>query len=106
MIYALYGNNYFNNVEQVKRVNNYELINNNTKELEKSLNNLQVDYENKIIMGIRTPEVYNERKRLYKLKNKKIDEILEYRKKVTDYDRNIMRELTNIKYKKMRWFFY
>ena len=27
MIYALYGNNYFNNVEQVKRVNNYELIN-------------------------------------------------------------------------------
>ena len=68
--------------------------------------NEEIDYENKIIKGERTPEIYNKRKYYYILKNKKIDEILEYRKKVTDYDIGIMKELTNIKYKKSGWFFY
>jgi len=68
--------------------------------------NEEIDYENKIIRGERTPEIYNKRKYYYILKNKKIDEILEYRKKVTDYDIGIMKELTNIKYKKSGWFFY
>ena len=68
--------------------------------------NEEIDYENKIIRGERTPEIYNKKKYYYILKNKKIDEILEYRKKVTDYDIGIMKELTNIKYKKSGWFFY
>ena len=68
--------------------------------------NEEIDYENLIIKGERTPEIYNKRKYYYILKNKKIDEILEYRKKVTDYDKGIMKELTNIKYKKSGWFFY
>jgi len=68
--------------------------------------NEEIDYENKIIKGERTPEIYNKKKYYYILKNKKIDEILEYRKKVTDYDIGIMKELTNIKYKKSGWFFY
>jgi hypothetical protein len=66
----------------------------------------ETDYNNRIILGDRTPEVYEHRKNIYHEKNKKMEEIMAFRKKKTKYDENIMRELENNKYKHSGWIFY
>jgi hypothetical protein len=64
------------------------------------------DYDNKIILGERTPEVYEKRKRIHNERNKKIEEIMRFRQKQTKYDEDVTSELNNSKYKKSGWIFY
>ena len=66
----------------------------------------ETDYNNRIILGERTPEVYEQRKKIYLEKNKKIEEIMALRKQQTEYDEQVMSELDNKKYKHSGWIFY
>jgi hypothetical protein len=68
--------------------------------------NEETDYNNRIILGERTPELYEHRKNIYKHKNDKIEQIIAFRKQKTEYDINIMNELSNNKYKHSGWIFY
>ena len=66
----------------------------------------ETDYNNRIILGERTPEVYEQRKKIYLEKNKKIEEIMALRKQQTEFDKKVMSELDNKKYKHSGWIFY
>ena len=66
----------------------------------------ETDYNNRIILGDRTPDVYEHRRNIYRIKNKKMEEIMAYRKQKTKYDKDITCELENNKYKHSGWIFY
>lgn len=66
----------------------------------------ETDFNNRIILGDRTPEVYEQRKKIYIEKNKKIEEIMALRKQQTEFDREVKKELDNKKYKHSGWIFY
>jgi hypothetical protein len=66
----------------------------------------ETDYNNRIILGDRTPEVYEHRRNIYRIKNEKIEQIMAYRKQKTQYDKDITCELENNKYKHSGWIFY
>jgi hypothetical protein len=66
----------------------------------------ETDYNNRIILGERTSEVYEQRKKIYLEKNKKIEEIMALRKQQTEFDKKVMNELDNKKYKHSGWVFY
>jgi hypothetical protein len=66
----------------------------------------ETDYNNRIILGERTPEIYEKRKNVYNEKNRKMEEIMAFRKQKTKYDEDVMIELDNNKYKHSGWIFY
>ena len=66
----------------------------------------ETDYNNRIILGERTPEIYEKRKDIYNEKNRKMEEIMAFRKQKTNYDEDVMTELDNNKYKHSGWIFY
>ena len=68
--------------------------------------NAEIDARNKILSGDKSRSAEEEFRRLYIDKNKKIDEILEYRKTRTECDENISNELKNVGYKDSKWFWY
>ena len=97
---TIYNKNIF---MEVKKLNIDEMIYCNQL---KVICNEEVDFNNKIILGERSPELYIKRQEAYKKKNDKIEQIIEYRKRKTDYDTEVMNELSNQKYKKSGWIFY
>ena len=68
--------------------------------------NAEIDARNKINSGDNSRSAREELSRLYIDKNKKIDDILEYRKTRTECDENISNELKNIGYKDTKWLCY
>jgi len=68
--------------------------------------NAEIDAQNKVISGDMSRNTQKDWNQLYRDKNKKIDEILEYRKTKTTWDKNISDELYNTKYKDTKWFCY
>ena len=68
--------------------------------------NAEIDARNKILSGDTSHGTREEFRRLYIDKNKKIDDILEYRKTRTECDENISNELKNVGYKDTKWFCY
>jgi hypothetical protein len=68
--------------------------------------NAEIDAQNKVISGDTSRNTQNDWNKLYVDKNKKIDEILEYRKTKTKWDKNISDELYNTEYKGTKWFCY
>ena len=68
--------------------------------------NAEIDIQNKINSKGATPQREEELNSLYISKNKKIDDILEYRKSKSKCDADILEELNNSKYKGSKWFFY
>jgi len=68
--------------------------------------NAEIDVQNRIIGGDMSRNTQNDWNKLYVDKNKKIDEILEYRKTKTKWDKNISDELYNTEYKDTKWFCY
>ena len=68
--------------------------------------NAEIDARNKILGGDTSRSAEEELNRLYIDKNKKIDDILEYRKTRTECDENISSELMNVGYKDSKWFCY
>jgi hypothetical protein len=72
----------------------------------KVISNYEIDYQNKIIKGDRTPINYYNLNNFYLKKNAKIDEIIDHRKKIFDSESELTKELKNDKYKKSGWIFY
>jgi hypothetical protein len=68
--------------------------------------NAEIDIENKIMTEGTSPEKEEELRKQYILKNKKIEDILEYRKSKTECDTELLAELINKNYKGSKWFFY
>ena len=68
--------------------------------------NAEIDVQNKINSKGSTTSREEELNSLYISKNKKIDDILEYRKSKSKCDADILEELNNTKYKGSKWFFY
>ena len=68
--------------------------------------NAEIDVQNKVISGDTSRNTQNDWNKLYRDKNTKIDEILEYRKTKTKWDKNISDELYNTEYKGTKWFCY
>jgi hypothetical protein len=68
--------------------------------------NAEIDVQNKINSKGATTHREDVLNSLYISKNKKIDDILEYRKSKTKCDADILEELNNTKYKGSKWFFY
>jgi hypothetical protein len=68
--------------------------------------NAEIDVQNRVIGGDVSRNTQNEWNKLYVDKNKKIDEILEYRKTKTTWDKNISDELYNTEYNGTKWFCY
>ena len=68
--------------------------------------NAEIDVRNRVIGGDTSRNTQNDWNKLYVDKNKKIDEILEYRKTKTQWDKNISDELYNTEYKGTKWFCY
>lgn len=68
--------------------------------------NAEIDVQNRVIGGDTSRNTQNDWNKLYVDKNKKIDEILEYRKTKTNWDKNISDELYNTEYKGTKWFCY
>jgi hypothetical protein len=68
--------------------------------------NAEIDARNKILSGDTSRTTREEFRRFYLDKNKKIDDILEYRKTRTECDDQISNELKNIGYKDTKWFCY
>jgi hypothetical protein len=68
--------------------------------------NAEIDARNKILSGDTSRGTREEFSRLYIDKNKKIDEILEYRKTRTECDAKISAELNNTDYTGSKWFCY
>lgn len=68
--------------------------------------NAEIDIENKIMTEGTSPEKEEELRKQYILKNKKIEDILEYRKSKTECDAELLAELINKNYKGSKWFFY
>jgi hypothetical protein len=72
----------------------------------KVISNYEIDYQNKIIKGERTPINYANLQNYYLKKNAKIEEIIIHRKKILERDDDIHKEIKNEKYKKSGWIFY
>ena len=68
--------------------------------------NAEIDVQNKINSKGATPHREDILNSLYISKNKKIGDILEYRKSKSKCDVDILEELNNSKYKGSKWFFY
>lgn len=68
--------------------------------------NAEIDVQNKINSKGATTSREEHLNSLYISKNKKIDDILEYRKSKSKCDADILEELNNTKYKGSKWFFY
>ena len=68
--------------------------------------NAEIDVQNRVIGGDTSRNTQNDWNKLYRDKNTKIDEILEYRKTKTKWDKNISDELYNTEYKGTKWFCY
>ena len=68
--------------------------------------NAEIDIQNKINSKGATTHREDVLNSLYISKNKKIDDILEYRKSKSKCDADILEELNNTKYKGSKWFFY
>jgi hypothetical protein len=68
--------------------------------------NAEIDAKNKVIHGNILMGNNDDLNQLYIAKNKKIDEILEYRKTKTTWDKKISDELYNTEYKDTKWFCY
>ena len=68
--------------------------------------NAEIDAQNKVKCGDHSRSTREELKGFYIDKNKKIDEILEYRKTKINWDKNISDELYNTKYTDTKWFCY
>ena len=68
--------------------------------------NAEIDVQNKINSKGSTTTREEELNAHYISKNKKIDDILEYRKSKSKCDADILEELNNTKYKGSKWFFY
>ena len=68
--------------------------------------NAEIDIQNKINSKGATTSREEQLNSLYISKNKKIDDILEYRKSKSKCDADILEELNNTKYKGSKWFFY
>ena len=68
--------------------------------------NAEIDAQNKVMCGDMSRNTQKDWNKLYIDKNKKIDEILEYRKTKTTWDKNISDELYNTKYKDTKWICY
>jgi hypothetical protein len=72
----------------------------------KVISNYEIDYQNKIIKGERTPLNYANLQNYYLKKNAKIEEIIIHRKKILERDDDLHKEIKNEKYKKSGWIFY
>ena len=68
--------------------------------------NAEIDAQNKVMSGSVSMKDNEDLNQLYIAKNKKIDEILEYRKTKTTWDKKISDELYNTEYKDTKWFCY
>jgi hypothetical protein len=68
--------------------------------------NAEIDARNKILGGDTSRGTREDLSRFYIDKNKKIDDILEYRKTRTECDVKISAELMNVGYKDSKWFWY
>jgi hypothetical protein len=68
--------------------------------------NAEIDAQNKVTCGDTSRSTREELKGFYFDKNKKIHEILEYRKSKTKWDKNISDELYNTEYKGSKWLCY
>ena len=68
--------------------------------------NAEIDAQNKVMSGNVLTKDKEDLNKLYIEKNKKIDEILEYRKTKTKWDKNISDELYNTEFKDTKWFYY
>lgn len=68
--------------------------------------NAEIDIQNKINSKGATTHREDVLNSLYISKNKKIDDILEYRKSKSKCDADILEELNNTKYKGSKWLFY
>ena len=68
--------------------------------------NAEIDAQNKVMSGNVLTKDKEDLNKLYIEKNKKIDEILEYRKTKTTWDINISNELYNTEFKDTKWFYY
>lgn len=86
---SIYNTNIFSVVKNIQ-IDEMKLLN----EL-KVICNECVDYENKIIKGERTPEIYAEKNKRYLIKNKKINDILDHRKTILNFDKNLTSEMFN-----------
>jgi len=96
----IYNNNIFTEIK-ISQIDEMKLCN----ELKVICNN-EIDFQNKIIKGDRTLENYAGIKYYYTLKNIKINEIIEHRKKIFNSESKLTKELINDKYKKSGWIFY
>jgi hypothetical protein len=72
----------------------------------KVISNYEIDYQNKIIKGERSPINYYNINNFYLKKNDKINEIINHRKKIFDSESELTKELKNDKYKKSGWIIY
>jgi hypothetical protein len=68
--------------------------------------NAEIDAQNNVMQGNVLMGKNEDLNQLYIAKNKKIDEILEYRKTKTTWDKKISDELYNTEYKDTKWFCY
>jgi len=68
--------------------------------------NAEIDAQNKVMSGNVLMKDKEDLNKLYIEKNNKIDEILEYRKLKTKWDKNISDELYNTEFKDTKWFYY
>jgi hypothetical protein len=96
----IYNNNIFTDIK-IFQIDEMKLCN----EL-KVICNHEIDFQNKIIKGDRTSENYAGVKYYYIIKNIKINEIIEHRKKIFNSESKLTKELINDKYKKSGWIFY
>lgn len=83
------------NIDEMKFCNELKVIYND-----------EIDIGNRIRRGDSDPRLATLKRQLGLKKNKKIQEIFEYRKRDNDYNTNVMNELNEHKYKKSGWFFY
>jgi hypothetical protein len=96
----IYNNNIFTDIK-IFQIDEMKLCN----EL-KVICNHEIDFQNKIIKGEKTSENYAGIKYYYIIKNIKINQIIEHRKRIFNSESNLTKELINDKYKKSGWFFY
>ena len=97
---TIYNKNIFMEVKR-KNIDEMKLCN----EL-KVIYNDEIDLGNRIRMGETDPRLENDKRLLATAKNRKIEEILDYRKKDNEYNRIAMDEMNSRKYKRTGWFFY
>ena len=96
----IYNNNIFTDIK-IFQIDEMKLCN----EL-KVICNHEIDFQNKIIKGEKTLENYAGIKYYYIIKNIKINQIIEHRKRIFNSESNLTKELINDKYKKSGWIFY